>query len=137
MGDKIVIAAKNSNFAMSKTQNTNNRGQVAITKSDNTIAINSSVQEFTVAAGTVENTFAFNTGSGYLYAASSSSNHLKTETTLTANSSWAITIATDGTASITAKGSNTKNVMQHNETSSLFACYGSASQKPIVIYRLK
>ena len=35
---------------------------------------------------------------------------------------------------ITAKGENTRNVMQYNQSSSIFACYGSASQKAICIY---
>ena len=137
VGDHIVIAAKDYNYALSTNQKSNNRGQAAITKSGEIITFDSDVQILTVKEGMVAGTFAFYTGSGYLYAASTSKNYLKTESALTANSSWAISIATDGTATIEAQGSNTKNVMQYNQQSSLFACYGSASQKPIVIYRLK
>lgn len=136
-GDKIVIAAKDSNYALSTNQKSNNRGQAAITKnSNNTITFDSDVQILTVQEGKTAGTFALYTGSGYLYAASSSSNHLKTETTLSSNSSWSISIA-NGTTTIKATGDFTRNVMQYNQTSSLFACYSSASQKPIVIYRLK
>ena len=136
-GDKIIIVAKESDIALSTTQNSNNRGQVAITKNGSTIAspLGDDVQILLLESGTVSGTFAFNTGSGYLYAASSSSNYLKTQTTNNANGSWEITIEADGTATITAKGTNTRNVMQYNQTSSLFACYGSASQKAIVIYK--
>ena len=136
VGDKIVIAAKDSNVAMSTEQKDNNRGQATIVKnSDNTITFGSNVQVFTVEAGTASGTFAFKTNAGYIYAASSSSNHLKTKSEKDANGSWTVSIAADGTASIKANGTNTRNVMQHNQTSSLFACYGSASQKAVVIYR--
>lgn len=134
VGDKIVIAAKEYDFALSTTQKDNNRGQAEISKSENTITFGSDVQILTLEAGTTSGTFAFYTGSGYLYAASSGSNYLKTETSLSANSSWAITIA-DGVATVVAQGSNTRNTMQYNQSSSLFACYGSASQKAIALYK--
>ena len=122
---------------MSTTQNDNNRGQAAVTKNSdgNTVAFGKDVQVLTLEAGTVDNTFALNTGKGYLYAASSGSNYLRTETTLSNNSSWAIAVSVDGTATIVAKGSNTRNTMQYNQTSSVFACYGSASQKALCIYK--
>ncbi|MDO4758616.1 MAG: fibronectin type III domain-containing protein [Rikenellaceae bacterium] len=136
IGDQVIIAAADYDYAISTTQNSNNRAQTAITKSENGSYItdpSSSVQIFTVEAGTVAGSFAFYTGSGYIYAASSSSNHLKTEATLSANSSWAITI-TDGEATMEAKGGNTRNTLQYNANSSLFSCYGSASQKAVAIY---
>ena len=136
VGDKIVIAAKDYNYAMSTNQADNNRGQAAITKSGDTITFGTDVQILTVEAGKVSGTFAFNTGSGYLYAASSSKNYLKTEATLSNNSSWKVTFENDGTLGVKAQGSFTRNVMQYNQTSSLFACYSAASQKAIVIYRL-
>lgn len=133
-GDTVIIAAAAYNYALSTTQNTNNRGQVAITKSNNTISYMDGLQELTLESGTATGSFSFNTGSGYLYAASSSSNYLKTNTTKDANGSWAITISSDGTATIVAQGANTRNTMQYN-TSGLFACYSSASQKAISIYK--
>jgi len=134
VGDQVVIVAKDSDYALSTTQNGNNRGQAAVTKSGNTIAWTSSVQELTLQAGKTSGTFAFYTGSGYLYAASSSKNYLRTETTLSANSSWAITIAADGTATVKAQGSYTRNTMQYNKNSSIFASYGSA-QQAICLYK--
>lgn len=134
--DKVVIAAKEYNFALSTTQNKNNRGQASITKSENTITFGNDVQILTLETGNTSGTFAFNTGSGYLYAASSSKNYLRTENTLSENSSWKITI-TDGVATIVAQGSNTRNTMQYNQSSSLFACYAAdASQKAIALYKL-
>ena len=134
-GDQIVVAASEANVALSTNQKSNNRGQVDVTKNGNSLVINDDVQVITLETGTKAGTYAFNVGNGYLYAASSSSNHLKTETTLSNNSSWAITITDEGVASVVAQGENTRNVMQYNETSSLFACYSSASQKPIALYK--
>ena len=138
--DQVIIAAKDYNVAISTTQNSNNRGQANITKNGTILETpGSTVQILTLKAGTESGTWAFyadGSTKGYLYAASSSSNYLKTQTTNNANGSWEITIAEDGTASVVAKGTNTRNVMQYNQSSSLFACYGSASQKAIVIYKL-
>ena len=137
VGDKVVIVAKDYNYAMSKEQKSSNRGAQAVTKNGNDVSWVSGVQEFELKAGKESGTFAFYTGSGYLYAASSSSNNLKTETTLSANSSWKIEIAPNGTATVKAQGSYTRNVMQYNPNNGtpLFACYSSASQKAICIYK--
>ena len=137
VGDKIVIVAKDSAVALSTTQNKNNRGQATVTKSEDTLTFGDDVQVITLEAGNKADTFAFNVVSGYLYAASSSANYLKTETSLSDNSSWSVVIASDGTATITAQGTYTRNTMQYNESSSLFACYAADKpQKPIVIYKL-
>ena len=136
-GDKVVIVAKDYDFALSTNQGGNNRGQAAVIKNNNTISFSADVQVLTLETGTAENTFALNTGNGYLYAASSSSNHLKTKSSKDdANASWTITI-TDGTASIVAQGTNSRSTMQYNQSSSLFACYGSASQKAVCLYMKK
>lgn len=134
VGDQVVIAAVEADAALSTNQKSNNRGQANVTKSANTLTINEEVQVLTLETGNKANTLALNTGSGYLYAASSSSNYLRTETTLSDNSSWVITIS-EGVASIVAQGENTRNVMQYNQQNSLFACYGSASQGAIALYK--
>ncbi len=135
VGDEIIIAAKDYDYALSTTQNSNNRGQASVSKSDNTLdAPGADVQILTLMQGSTSGTFAFYTGSNYLYAASSSNNYLKQQSTLNANASWKITIA-DGIATIVAQGSNTRNTMQYNQSSGLFACYGSASQKALAIYK--
>ena len=134
-GNKIAIvaAASDSNFALSTTQNKNNRGQAAIVKSGTSFVCASGVQEITL--GLIGSNYTFHVGNGYLYAASSSSNHLKTQETNNANGEWSISIASNGTATIKANGSNSRNVMQYNKSSSLFACYGSASQQAVAIYK--
>ena len=137
-GDKIVIVAKDYDYALSTNQKSSNRGAVAITKSSDksTITIGNDVQIITLKTGISNGTFAFDTGSGYLYAASSSGNQLKTKNTLDVHGSWGIAI-TNGVASITAPDSNNRNVMQYNPNngSPLFACYDSASQKALAIYK--
>ena len=135
VGDQIIIAAKDSAVALSTNQKSNNRGQATITKSDdNTVTFGDDVQIITLEAGTTDGTFGFYTGSGYLYAASSSSNYLKTQTTLDANASWKIEIDSTGVATILAQGSYTRNYIQYNQSSSLFACYApDKTQKDIFI----
>ena len=134
VGDQVVIAAKDYNVAISTTQNSNNRGQATVTKSGDNITFGADVQVLTLEAGTKSSTFGLNTGSGYLYASSSSGNQLKTQTTNNDNGSWSISISS-GTATIKANGTNSRNVMQYNQSSSLFACYSSASQKALSIYK--
>lgn len=135
-GDKIVIVAAGSNFALSTTQSSNNRSQTAITKlGNNTVLFDETVQIITLENGTVEGTLAFNVGDGYLHAASSSSNYLRTQETNNANGSWKITITADGIASVVAQGSYTRNSLRYNQSSTIFSCY-SSGQMDIQIYKL-
>ena len=136
-GDQVVIAAAKENYALSTTQNNNNRGSVAITKSGSTITIGSSVQILTIKAGTSAGSFAFHTGAGYLYAASTSSNHLKTKTALDANGSWTVTCSSAGVATIKSVGNTSRGWMRFNTSNNpkLFSCYGSG-QTDIALYKL-
>ena len=134
-GDQIVIAAKDYDYAISKTQNTNNRGCASITRNGDYITLGEDVKEIKVESGLLDNTFAFNVGGVYLYAASNSNNHLKTEVDLSGNSSWKIMIV-DKVASIVAQGNNTHNVMRYNNSNKLFSCYlPNNEQKDLVIYK--
>lgn len=137
VGSQVVIVAKDANYVLSTNQKTSNRGAAAVTKnSDNTLTFGSDAQIITLEAGTVAGTFAFNAGGKYLYAASSSGNQLKSQTSINENASWKVTISANGTASIVAQGGNTRATMQYNPNngSPLFACYASAFQKPLCIY---
>ena len=134
IGDQIVIVASNYDYALSTTQNKNNRAATSITKQDNIVIIDDSIQILTLTAGTNTNQFGFYTGSGYLYAASSSSNYLRTTDTLDDNGSWSISITTDGIATMKSNGTNTRNWIRYN-TSKLFACY-SNGQTDVSIYKL-
>ena len=137
VGDKIIIVAKDYNFALSTTQNSNNRGQASVTKNGSTVTFGDDVQQLTLKAGTVDGTFAFYTGSGYLYAASSSGNQLKTKSALDDNGSWKIEIGNNGIATIKAPYSSNRNWLRYNSTNNppIFSCY-SSGQADIVIYKL-
>ena len=140
VGDEIIIAASgNNNFALSNEQNTNNRVATAITKNGSLLSEpSSSVQVITLEAGTKADTFAFNVGTGYLYAASSSANHLKTQTTNNDNGSWSISITPAGVATIQAQGSYTRNTMRFNPNndSPIFSCYSSNTGTLVEIYKI-
>ena len=136
-GDKVVVVAKDYDYALGTTQNGNNRAAVAVTKDGDTVTFDDTVQVLTLEAGLTDGTLALSTGSGYLYAASSSKNYLRTEATLTANSSWKIEIK-DGIATIKAQGEYTHNWMRYNASNNppLFACYTSG-QQDICIYKVE
>lgn len=66
----------------------------------------------------------------YLYAASSSSNHLKGQPTA---SSW--TIEQDGDKYVlTSSAQTSRNIMRYNDQSKIFSCY-SSGQKDITLYK--
>jgi hypothetical protein len=145
VGDSVIIAADitaEQDYALSTTQNNNNRAAVAITRSVTgdtlTTPIGSTVAKLVLQSGTTSGTWAFYDAnlSGYLYAAGSgSNNYLRTQTTKDANSSWEITLSSiTGVATIEAQGSNTNNLLKKNNTSALFSCYGSG-QKAICLYK--
>lgn len=133
--DQVIIVASNSNVALSTNQKSNNRDQVDITKNGSVVELVDDVQILTLKAGTAENSFAFFTGSGYLYAASSSSNHLKTQTLNNTNGSWDITIDANGVATIKAKGDNKRNWLRYNSSDKLFSCY-SSGQADVSLYKV-
>lgn len=136
VGDKVIIAAADYDMAISTTQNTNNRSATAVTKTGNTIVNpGDAVQIFTLEKGSFANTCAFNTGGGYIYAASSSSNNMRTEETLSGNSSFAITVV-DGKLVVVAKGSYSRNHLRYNNDSGVFSCYAenSSVQNAVAIY---
>ena len=125
-------------YGLSTNQKDNNRGAVTVTyNSDGTIQGNSKLQVITI-EGNAEGWY-FNVGNGYLYAASSSANWLRTETEADDNAKATITIGEDQ-ADIIFQGTNTHNVLKFNfnNGSPLFSCYtSSSSQLPVKIYRKK
>ena len=130
-GDKYLIVNNNKKKALSTTQNDNNRAATDITFDTagniSTIPSGACVLELQAQDG---GTWAFydEAKGGYLYAASSSKNHLKTQSTLDANCKATITVTSEGVAAITFKGSNTRNLLRYNETNTLFSCYSSGQQ---------
>ena len=135
VGDQIVIVVQSEEVALGTMQNTSNRSAASVTKDGHTVMFGDDVQIITLENGVVENTFAFNVGTGYLYAPSSASNQLKTHASIDENSSWSIVIDSSCVANIVAKGASTRNVLMYNLASNLFSCYSSA-QEPVAIYKL-
>ena len=134
VGGKVVIVAAESDFALSTTQNSYNRGQASVVKEGNTVTLTSSVAQLTLGEGTVSGSWSLydSVNNGYLYAASSSNNHLKTGTSLDANGSWTISVTKSGIATVTAQGSNSRNMLLYNSSASLFSCYSAKQDKLIV-----
>ena len=129
-GDKILIAyvKDNSRYVLSTTQNDNNRAATTdVTLNANgTLTPGDAAQVITLEKDGTN--YLFNVGSGYLYAASSSSNWLRTEGTADANAKATINISSRN-ASITFQGTNTRNVIRYNPNSGtpIFSCYASTS----------
>lgn len=145
-GDAILIVNETANVALSTTQNSNNRGQQGVTITTGTpnviYAPSAKAQKLVLVKKTEKiddkdtDVFYFYTGSGYLYAAgASSNNYMRTETTPDANNNARATISiSSGDATITFKGSASRNLLQYNSGSKIFSCYGSAQQN-VQIYK--
>lgn len=133
-GGKYLIVSNSK--ALGTTQNTNNRAAVNITFDNGNISnvpADACVLELQAQDG---GTWAFYDAlkEGYLYAASSSNNHLKTQTTLNDNGRATVNITSEGVATIKFQGSYTNNWLRYN-TSGLFSCYGAtSSQKDVYLY---
>ena len=109
-------------------QKSNNRDAVSISISSESTSIDSDkgVYEFLIQGPDKDGFYTIydesETSKGYLYAASSSANHLKTKSTLDVNGKWKITFSS-GVATIKAEDSSNRNWMRFN--SNLFSCYES------------
>lgn len=126
-GDQIIITDVNAAAAISTLQKSNNRGVTTVALTDGVIVPGENVQIITLVAA--EANFMLQVGEdAYLYAASNSSNYLKTANAETVgdNGKFAISIAS-GVASVTAQGTNSRNDLRYNASSSCFSCYGSSS----------
>lgn len=130
---QCLIVNSEAKKAMGQSNsNGNNRLAVDVTISDNKIVPGDNVEIVTLEK--IGSNYNFAVAGGYLAAGSSSSNYLKTVSNIDDNSTATINISSDGTASVVFQGSYTRNTMQFNSASALFACYASASQKPIQLY---
>lgn len=141
VGDQIIITSGTDGAvkAISTTQNKNNRAATDIEIASNTITtIPANAQIITLETGMVANTFAFHVEgdvTGYLYAASSSKNYLKTQDNIDGNASWTIDVAESGVATIKAQGDYTRNLLQYNNSNTLFSCYSSKQQDVYIFYK--
>lgn len=133
VNDKVVIVNTDGTKALGKTQNNNNRAAVDVTldsEDNNIVNINDDVQPLTLGKNGAN--WTFYTGEGYLCAASSSANYLKTQTENDANGEWSITLNASYEASIVAQGAYTRNELKNNDN--IFSCYASG-QTAVKIYR--
>ena len=127
-GDVIILAFENEEgkaWAMSTTQNTNNRAANSVEiEEDGKIIPGSSIQQITLEDG-----FYFNVGDGYLFAASTGSNWLRTEAEADDNAKAEISIDENGDATIIFQGANTRNHLRFNANNGnpMFSCYAESS----------
>ena len=129
-GEVIFVGEKSgTTYGMgAQSANNNNRSAVVVTKNaDGSIQANSSVQDVTLEAS--GNYWYFNVGNGYLYAASSYSNLLRTQTKKDNNAMAKVTLSTDGSATIVFQGSNNRKYLYFNNTgtNALFSCYKTSN----------
>lgn len=156
-GANIIFAssvAAGEQKAMSKLQKTNNRGAASVTigsafnAGKETVGIvskDADVAVFTVGISNGHITFYTgdsrdaknNSVAGYLYAANSKDNQLKTQNNVDDNAEWTVYVAANGAATIKAQGANTHNLMRYNPNNGnpMFSCY-TGGQDPIYIYLL-
>lgn len=129
VGDHIIIVNADNGYAISTTQNTNNRAATSVSASNEKITPSASVEVLTLGAGTTESSYwtLCTTGSKYLYAAASGANRLKSQDNVDVNAEWDITIDASGNATIIAEGSSNRNEMNYNYNSGspIFSCYSS------------
>lgn len=132
-GLEVIIVAASHDFAMGKYTTGNNVTAIDISK-DAEDKISSSipgVQVYTLEESTsVEGTYALYDGSQYLAATGgASNNYLKAESSISANSSFAISIDA-GVMKIVGQGnteSGARMTMRYNSTDLVFSCYGATS----------
>lgn len=135
-GDNIVITNIIGDNALSTTQGSNNRSSQSVTLNGSLLSFDDSTTEI-ITLGTSNShwTLYANTTPGYLYAASSSKNYLRTQSTNDANGEWTIELNGDSEATIEAQGTNTRNLLQYNTSATLFACY-SSGQQSVKIFKI-
>ena len=141
-GDKyIIVGIKGETYKALGKQATNNRPAVTVTPSNDTITVTpaagadeDAVYELTMGQEGNYWTLYDAANEGYLYAASSSANHLKVQAENNANGQWTIEIASNGVATIKAQGANTHNWLRLNSSGSPFSCYASG-QMDVYLYK--
>lgn len=135
-GDKIILTNGASGYVYAMgAQSNNNRSTTELRSEvkDNKVEAPEGAQVITLEGAA--NAWYFNVGTGYLTAASSSNNYLRTTTTNTNDNTKATISIYDKIATITFQGTNTRRYLRYND-SGWFACYGgSTDQSPVYIFR--
>lgn len=146
---KVILVALDDNYAMSTTQNTNNRASVSIIKegTDPSTIKNpedAGAQVFILEAGTVDNTVSFKCVNGtlannYIGSPGTNNNYLKTFDATSNNTSFSIELQSDGSAILKTNGTNDNIYMRFNASSSnIFSLYKAESSVTgkVAIYKL-
>ena len=145
IGDQVIFVSSGSvgsAEAMSTVQNTNNRGVTSVNVASGLkVAATDETEVFTL-EGSSAGWYFKTHDNKYIYAASGSSNHLKTEDAPDANDNAKATINIDGNskeATVVFQGTNSRNHLRYNGSNSphIYSCYSSTSTmaKPFIYYR--
>ena len=155
-GDELIIAAADSDVAISTSQKADNRSATGITRDGTTIiGASSAVEKFTLGDGLIPGTWSLTaTGGesdGYIYAADgyneNNKNWLRTKSTLDALGSWSISFgdittndknSPDATRAIIRAntGGERHCLLRYNSDSNIFSAYNTGTtMNPVKIYR--
>ena len=132
-GQKYIMVSNTGQYAMTDTQNSNNRKGVAVTATDGIITLDA---EATVAAIILEGTtdeWLLNTESGYLYYPGSG-NYLRSTTDIsenTKNAQWILSVDEIKNAE------TTERTVRYNPNSGspIFSCYSTTTNAAAILYK--
>ena len=141
-GAKYLIIGQKSSVAYALgLQNTNNRASLTVIIASDLISVepatvSTDTKPFEITLGGTAGTWTLYDGvnNGYLYAASTTSNYLRNQTTAT---NWTITFSGNA-AVMTSSASASRNILRFNDTNNppLFSCY-SSGQTDVYLYKLQ
>ena len=132
----VIASGTSGDVKVMGEQKDTNRGTVDGTVSETTLTTTSAAE--VVAYGPdASGYYTLYTADGYLYAASSDKNQMKSQSTNDMNGKWSISI--DGEtkeAEVVAQGTNTRNIIHYNPNngSPVYSCYGSSSSIDNPVY---
>ena len=138
---KIIIAAASSeyDFAIGTTQNGNNRKAEGVTRDGIKILDpSSSVEIFSLEAGTESGTYAFKGQDGKYIYAPGGGNYLRSTETKDAAASWAVTFK-EGYVILESKAADkTQRFLRYNKSNTVFSCYTETSsvRDSVALYKL-
>ncbi len=138
-GDEIIIvnSGGDGDAKAMAGQRDNNRAATDVEVLGQTVADDYPDMQIIHLEGDNTDGWYFNVGDvsdAYLYAASNTSNHLKTQAEKNDNAKASIDITTAGVATIQFQGSYSHNWLRYNSGSNIFSCYASG-QQPVYIYK--
>lgn len=135
-GDEIIIANNDGTVALGEQYSGSNPYRLAtpITVDYGIITDAGSAEVLTIKQGLNSNTWALLASNGHICTLSSG-NNISAEESITANSSWRITVTSSGEATIKAEAGSS-NYLRYNNMAPRFSAYGSNSsiKDPVAIY---